>query len=111
MKNTQSQATVSLPSAMLRQVDDVSKREHRTRSELVREALRVYFERSRALPVYTPTAAERRAMEKGRAEILRGNYYTLDELRRSLDTLDRGARAKSARPRSAPRARKAARRA
>ena len=105
------QATISLPREMLREVDEVSKREHRTRSELVREALRVYIIRARALPVYTPTAAELRGMEKGRAEIRRGHYYTLDELRRSLDTPHRGPRAKGARARTAPRARTAARRA
>jgi predicted transcriptional regulator len=104
------QATISLPREMLRQVDKVSKREHRTRSELVREALRVYFARVSALPVYTPTAAEVRAMEKGRAEIRRGHYYTLDELRRSLDTPHRGTRAKGARARTTPRTRPAARR-
>ena len=98
MKNTQSQATVSLPSAMLRQVDNVSKREHRTRSELVREALRVYFERSRALPVDTPTEAERRAMEKGRAQILRGQYHTLNEFRTWL----LGASGKKARAEKSP---------
>lgn len=35
-------------------------------------------------PTYTPTPAERRAIRKGRAEIARGDYYTLDELREVL---------------------------
>jgi metal-responsive CopG/Arc/MetJ family transcriptional regulator len=35
--------TISLPPAMAKQVEKIRKAEHRTRSELVREALRVYF--------------------------------------------------------------------
>jgi len=35
--------TVSLPPEMLKEVDRVCVHEHRTRSELVREALRQYF--------------------------------------------------------------------
>lgn len=69
---------------MLRDVERVRKTERRTRSELVREALRLYFNpelaaRIARLPVYTSTAAERRAIEKGRAEMKRGHSYTLDE--------------------------------
>lgn len=45
----------------------------------MREALRVYFNRVRALPVYAPTRYELGALEKGRTEMRRGNYYTLDE--------------------------------
>ena len=30
---------------------------------------------------YTPTARERRSIEKGREDIKKGNYYTLDEFR------------------------------
>ncbi len=76
--------TISLPPEMLEEFEQVRKAEHRTRSELVREALRGYFNRVRALPVYTPTAAELRAVEKGRAAIRRGDYYTLDEFRTHL---------------------------
>jgi metal-responsive CopG/Arc/MetJ family transcriptional regulator len=35
--------TVSLPAKMVAEVEKVRKAEHRTRSELVREALRHYF--------------------------------------------------------------------
>ena len=45
--------TISLPPEMVREVDKVRKHEHRTRSELVREALRTYFVRS-----YSPTPRE-----------------------------------------------------
>ena len=76
---TRQTMTVSLPPAMVREVERVRKTEHRTRSELMREALRVYFNRMRGLPVYTPTRRELRAIEKGRAEMRQGNSYTLDE--------------------------------
>jgi metal-responsive CopG/Arc/MetJ family transcriptional regulator len=36
--------TISLPPALVRQFEEVRKVESRTRSELVREALRAYFE-------------------------------------------------------------------
>jgi Arc/MetJ-type ribon-helix-helix transcriptional regulator len=97
--------TVSLPPAMLRDVERVRKTERRTRSELVREALRLYFNpelaaRIARLPVYTPTAAERRAIEKGRAEIARGEYVTVDELFQDLDRRRGKARAKGHRARA-----------
>ena len=43
MTRTTETMTVSLPPAMMEQVDRVCEAEHRTRSELVREALRIYF--------------------------------------------------------------------
>lgn len=65
--------TVSLPPAMIREVEAVRKAEHRTRSELIREALRTYFTMRRT---YTPTAV------------------TVDDLGSSLDTAGKQARAK-----------------
>jgi predicted transcriptional regulator len=70
--------TISLPPAMEQQMKQVQKKENRTRSELLREAWRHYFE-SR-YPVYVPTKAERAAIAKGRAEFARGEYVTLKEL-------------------------------
>lgn len=35
--------TISLPPEMAVQLEEAMKKEHRTRSELVREALRIYF--------------------------------------------------------------------
>lgn len=73
--------TISLPREMIQEVERVRKTEHRTRSELIREALRAYFNARQTFPSYTPTAAELRAIEKGRAAMRRGQYYTLDEFR------------------------------
>jgi len=76
--------TVSLPPAMLVEFEFIKKSEKRTGSELVREALRQYFYSK--FPVYTPTKAEAKAIKKGREEIKRGEYVTLDELIHELDS-------------------------
>lgn len=70
--------TISLPPKMAEQVEQTMKAEHRTRSELVREALRTYLE-IRHLPEETPTAAEMRAIRRGEAAYQKGDYTTLDD--------------------------------
>ncbi len=93
--------TVSLPPEMVLDIEKVRRAERRTRSELVREALRVYFNRIRSLPAYTPTRRELREIEKGRAEMRRGNYYTLDEFSKwLLGRPDKKARSKKVTARS-----------
>ncbi len=87
--------TISLPPKMVEEVERVRKVEHRTRSELVREALRTYFAVARGLPVYTPTARELRAIEKGRKEMARGESLTLNEVFGDVGRPRRKARAKS----------------
>lgn len=94
--------TISLPPKMLAQFERVREAEQRTRSELVREALRLYFNpelaaRIARLPVYTPTKRELRSIEKGRRS---KDYLTIHELFRDLDGPRRGPRAKSRRARS-----------
>lgn len=81
---TRQTMTISLPPKMIAEVERARKEEHRTRSELVREALRVYLARIRSLPIYTPTARELRKIEKGREAMRQGEYYTLDEFSRWL---------------------------
>ena len=86
--------TISLPKAMTRQVDHLCKAEQRTRSELFREALRSYVKerawltqleaRAAKLPIYRPTRRELEAIRKGREEMRRGEYLTLDEFDRWL---------------------------
>lgn len=84
--------TISLPAAMVREVERVRKRENRTRSELVREALRTYFENH--FPLVVPTQAERKAIERGRAAFRRGDYISLDELLHDLESRNHRPRAK-----------------
>jgi predicted transcriptional regulator len=91
--------TISLPPGMARQLEKVRKQEHRTRSELMREALRRYFD-SR-VPEVTPTPAELAAIRRGRAEIKAGRFVTLEQLRNELALANRGPRAKG--PRKASR--------
>ena len=87
--------TISLPPAMVKQMEKVQKEEHRTRSELLREAWRQYFESRYGS--YTPTKAELADIRKGRAEIKRGQVVTLERVLHDLDTKPRKASAKSVR--------------
>jgi predicted transcriptional regulator len=87
--------TISLPPAMAKQMEKVQQEEHRTRSELLREAWRQYFESRYA--AYTPTRAELAGVRKGRAEIKRGESVTLDRLLHELDTHPRKASKKRVR--------------
>jgi metal-responsive CopG/Arc/MetJ family transcriptional regulator len=75
---------ISLPPGMAKQMARVQKEEHRTRSELLREAWRHYFEGR--YPLCVPTKAERAAITKGQAEIKRGESVTLAELHDELAT-------------------------
>jgi predicted transcriptional regulator len=105
MPRTTTTVTISLDPAMAEEVEKVRKAEHRTSSELWRAAMRAFL-RTRSLPTDTPTRAEVRTMEKGRAAIRRGDYYTLDEFRAFL-LADTGTKARPQKrgTRAAPRAR------
>jgi uncharacterized protein with HEPN domain/predicted transcriptional regulator len=94
MARTTSTLTISLPPEMLEELERVRKQEHRTRSELLREALRMYF--SKRILEEAPTTAELRAIRRGRAAIARGDFVTLDELRDEVGTASRRPRKKSA---------------
>ncbi len=85
--------TVSLPPAMAKQVKQAMKVENRTRSELVREALRVYLS-AKLVPVERPTAAEARAYRAGASAYKRGDYVTLGEFIDGVDRRPRRARSK-----------------
>ena len=78
---------------MIQEVEKVRKAENRTRSELIREALRTYF--SNRFPVVTASKAELAAIRQGRAQIRRGEYVTLDQLRHDLDLTHRKTRRKT----------------
>jgi predicted transcriptional regulator len=90
--------TVSVPPAMAAEIDKVRRKEHRTRSELVREALRAYI--ADRYPVAQPTTSELARIRKGRAEICRGEFVTYDQLLDVLDAPHRARRRQSARARS-----------
>ena len=94
MSRTTSTLTISLPPAMLEELERVRRQEHRTRSELMREALRSYF--STRIPEAVPTTTELRAIRRGRVAIACGDFVTLDELRDDVGTAPRRSRRKSA---------------
>ena len=73
---------------MAKQVEQVRRAEHRTRSELVREALRVYLS-GQLIPTEKPAASEARAYRRGIAAYKRGDYVSLGEY---LDGMDRRPR-------------------
>ncbi|TMB57476.1 MAG: ribbon-helix-helix protein, CopG family [Deltaproteobacteria bacterium] len=98
--------TISLPPAVAEELEKARKLEHRSRSELIREALRFYL-----LPVAKPTARDLRGIQKGRAEIRRGDYVTLDQLHAELDRLDLLKRPQKHPARTSARARTTPRRA
>ena len=87
--------TISLPPEMAEQAERVMKAEHRTRSELFREALRTYIS-IRLLPQEIPTRSELRAIRRGEAAYARGDYLTLDEYFRELDRRPHRTRKKGA---------------
>ena len=64
--------TISLPPAMVRQFEQVRKAESRTRSELVREALRSYFEHR--YPAVQPTRAELAALRDRKSTRLNSSH-------------------------------------
>ncbi len=85
--------TVSLPPEMARQVERLRKLEHRTRSELMREALRTYF--ARQLPEAETSRAERRTLARGRAEFARGEFRSLNQVLYALGRRPRPLRRKT----------------
>src|SRR6516225_6937860 len=84
--------TISLPPEMVRQFEEVRKRESRTRSELVREALRVYFEQR--YPTVEPTRAELAALRRGREAARRGDSLSLSEFLNGLESANHRTRTK-----------------
>jgi Arc/MetJ-type ribon-helix-helix transcriptional regulator len=91
MRTTQIMS-ISLPPAMVRQFEEVRRRESRTRSELVREALRAYFEER--YPAVTPTKAELASLRQGRTAFRRGDSLSLEKFLDDLESPTHGIRAK-----------------
>ena len=83
--------TISLPLALVREVEAVRKEQYRSRSEVVREALRAYF-RLHRLPEERPTPRESAAIRRGRAAFARGDYVSLKDVRHDVDRSSRRPR-------------------
>ena len=100
--------TVSVPPEMADELEYVRRKEHRTRSELVREALRRYMreaelrtlrDRIARLPEDEPTADEVSAIQQGRREFGEGKFNNLNDLHELGNRRQRSSTKKS-RPRS-----------
>jgi metal-responsive CopG/Arc/MetJ family transcriptional regulator len=78
--------SVSIPEEMLPEIDNAARKEHRSRSELIREALRRYLsaDRSRMLPIDDAQRDEIEAIERGRTDFARGEFIRLEDLQREL---------------------------
>ena len=75
--------TISLPEDIVRAADAAAARCGRSRSQLIRDALEWHLH-VQDLPVEEPTPEERAALAEGRAQHARGDFVTLDEIRREL---------------------------
>jgi metal-responsive CopG/Arc/MetJ family transcriptional regulator len=75
--------TVSLPENVVRAFDELAARCGRSRSQLIRDALDWHL-RVEGLPVEEPTREERAALAAGRAQHARGEFVSIDEIRREL---------------------------
>jgi len=89
--------TISLPREMMEQVEATRKAEHRTRSELVREALRTYFALALRFPEVQATPAEIRALARARREFERGDTMSLSQYLNELPPRTRNPGKKAAR--------------
>lgn len=76
--------SVGIPEEMLPEIDDVARRENRSRADLIRAALRLYLSSARPIPLADPAPDEKRAIERGRAQFERGDFVRLEELQREL---------------------------
>ena len=82
---TKKTVTTTLPQAELAELDRVSERQHLSRSEAVREAVRWYVESMKRLPPAEdalPDEAE--AIDRAREEFARGETVRLEDIQREL---------------------------
>jgi hypothetical protein len=80
----------------------------RSQSSYLEELVLAEAGKSSTIPLapatYTPTATEKRAIAKGREEIRRGEYVTLEQLEAYVERLNRRPSSKGPRPRAKKRA-------
>src|SRR4051812_2570251 len=78
--------SVTIPDAMLPEIDAAAQQEHRSRSELIREVLRQYLAANRGRIVALDSAQpdEVDAIRRGRAQFERGGFIRLEDLQHEL---------------------------
>ena len=79
--------SVSLPAKIRSLVEKEEKRDNRSRSAIVSDALRLYF-RLRRIGTEEPTPEEREATVEGKRAYAQGDYVTLDEWRHAMGLSD-----------------------
>ena len=83
--DTNKTVTISLPQEELAEFDRVSERQHLSRADALREALRWYVEAMRRLaPAEEATPDEVEAIGQAREEFARGETISLEDLQREL---------------------------
>jgi predicted transcriptional regulator len=75
---------IALPPAIVRLIDDASRRARRTPAQIVSSAVRAYLGKGRTVRVVKPTARELAGIAGGRDDLARGASVTLAELRDEL---------------------------
>ena len=83
---TKKTVAVSLPQEELVALDRVRKRDNLTRAQALREAIRRYVwqDSDRKIPVEDALPDEIEAIEEGQAQIARGEYILLDDLKHEM---------------------------
>ncbi|MDH3692486.1 MAG: ribbon-helix-helix protein, CopG family [Gammaproteobacteria bacterium] len=80
---TKKAISITLPDEFVSELDMISTTEHRSRSEIIREAVQNFLRRRRQVPVVDANARELKGIDRGREEINRGEYVTLQDLTNS----------------------------
>ena len=85
-QRTTKTVTISLPPTMVEELDRVRRREHRTRSELLREALRRYMATTsgQVIPIEDAQPAEIESMRAADREYREGTTVRLEDLQNEL---------------------------
>jgi metal-responsive CopG/Arc/MetJ family transcriptional regulator len=83
---TKKTVTVSLPQEELVALDRACKRDNLTRAQALREAIRRYVwqDFDQKIPVEDALPDEIEAIEEGQAQIARGEYVLLDDLKHEM---------------------------
>ena len=77
---------ISLPDEFLLEIDDIAKTEHRTRSELIREALRHYTEGERGYAKLSGNPVVKDAVAKLRSVRWKGRFDSTKIIRKMRDS-------------------------
>lgn len=72
--------SISLPKDLVSKIDIAAKKQYKTRSDIIREAVIL-----RIIPAYTPTKTEERAIQKSKEQYARGEFISWKDLKYELD--------------------------